>query len=336
MKLDIRTSPSAEPRRQAYGHIARRLGQGRTASRYEEAVLDVQATENFHYRPAWDPDFDLFDTRRTKIAMGDWYALLDPRQFYYATYTQSRAAMEATNAKGHEFAEAQGLFASAALSDEQRGLVTRGLLPLRHYEWGANRILWSVVERGYGTALTSAAAFNAMDRLGIAQNVTKLALALDGQTGKSLPGVKRLWLEAPAWQGVRRAVEDLMVVDDWYEALVGLGLVFDGLLRPLAWTEARKRTGTGVALVTQLAVDVAADQDRWLDALVTRTAKESAANKATLAGWFASWRARAKEACALLSSDWFGAEGARVVDGLAQALDARAAKLGIGEGEVRS
>ena len=41
--------------------------------------IDIQATENFHYRPTWAPEFEIFDARRTAIVMKDWYALKDPR-----------------------------------------------------------------------------------------------------------------------------------------------------------------------------------------------------------------------------------------------------------------
>ena len=50
MTIQIKTI-DIEPKRQTFGHIARRIGEGKTASRYQEATLDVQATANFHYKP---------------------------------------------------------------------------------------------------------------------------------------------------------------------------------------------------------------------------------------------------------------------------------------------
>ena len=49
--------------------IARRYGQDRPASRYDEAVLDVQADVNFHYKPLWAPEYELFDPRRTLVGL---------------------------------------------------------------------------------------------------------------------------------------------------------------------------------------------------------------------------------------------------------------------------
>ncbi|MEQ1703310.1 MAG: phenol hydroxylase, partial [Ilumatobacteraceae bacterium] len=84
MQIDLRTV-SIKPIRQTFTHIADRIGPDKAASRYQEATLNVQADANFHYRPTWDPDHEIFDASRSKIVMADWYAFKDPRQFYYAT-----------------------------------------------------------------------------------------------------------------------------------------------------------------------------------------------------------------------------------------------------------
>ena len=84
MQIDLRTV-QIKPLRQTYDHIARRFGD-KPASRYQEASYDVQAVTNFHYRPYWDPEHEVFDASRTKIKMKDWYSFRDPRQFYYAIW----------------------------------------------------------------------------------------------------------------------------------------------------------------------------------------------------------------------------------------------------------
>ena len=89
MTLEIKTS-NIEPIRNTYGHIARRFGD-KPASRYQEATYDNAALVNFHYKPLWDPDHDLNDPRRTAIQMEDWYALKDPRQFYWHLRSKSSA-----------------------------------------------------------------------------------------------------------------------------------------------------------------------------------------------------------------------------------------------------
>ena len=63
MQIDLRTV-SIKPLRQTFDHIARRIGPDKAATRYQEGTLDVQATHNFHYRPTWDPDHEIFDASR--------------------------------------------------------------------------------------------------------------------------------------------------------------------------------------------------------------------------------------------------------------------------------
>ena len=82
MSVEIKTA-AVEPVRQTFSHVARRLGSDKPASRYQEATFDLQSDCNFHYRPLWDPERELYDKRRTAIVMKDWYAFKDPRQFYY-------------------------------------------------------------------------------------------------------------------------------------------------------------------------------------------------------------------------------------------------------------
>ena len=89
MNIDLQAR-AIQPLRQTFARVAAYTGD-KTASRYQEATLGVQPTANFQYRPTWEPEFELFDTGRTAVKMADWYALRDPRQFYYANWTMARA-----------------------------------------------------------------------------------------------------------------------------------------------------------------------------------------------------------------------------------------------------
>ena len=100
MSIEIKTA-TVEPIRQTFSHTRRRFGD-KPASRYQEASFDIEATTNFHYRPLWQPGRLLNDPARTCLRMADWYAVIDPRQFYYGTYVQTRARMQETTE--HEFA----------------------------------------------------------------------------------------------------------------------------------------------------------------------------------------------------------------------------------------
>lgn len=56
MSIDIK-SVSIKPKRETFGHVARRIGEGKSASRYEEATFDLQPVANFHYRPLANPKY---------------------------------------------------------------------------------------------------------------------------------------------------------------------------------------------------------------------------------------------------------------------------------------
>jgi phenol/toluene 2-monooxygenase (NADH) P1/A1 len=328
MQIDLRTV-TITPLRQTFDHIAARIGSDKAASRYLEATMDVQANANLHYRPTWDPEHEIFDTSRTKITMRDWYAFKDPRQYYYGTYTQSRARMQETAEADFEFVETRGL--AASYDDGARRTALDVYLPLRHVAWGANMNGASMCAYGYGTAITQPCLYQGMDQLGIAQYITRLGLAL-GQQG-DLEAAKHAWLEAPAWQELRRYVEDSFVVKDWFELFVAQNVALDGLLYPLVYGEIENtltaKAGPVVAMLTRFQNEWFVDASKWVDSVIKIAAAENPANQAQLAQWVAHWRDRALKALAPVAQLALGDKAGAALDRAASKLDARLAKAGI-------
>ena len=109
MTVQIKTM-DFEPKRQTFGHIARRLGEDKPASRYQEATLDVQATANFHYKPLYEPEFWHYDTRQDRGRDGGLVQAARSRaSIYYATYNFARANMNQAAERNFAFAEERGL-----------------------------------------------------------------------------------------------------------------------------------------------------------------------------------------------------------------------------------
>jgi phenol hydroxylase P1 protein len=328
--IDLKTL-NLEPRRQTFGHIARRFGEDRPASRYEEGMLDLQATAHFHYKPFWEPDKELYDPRRTEIVMADWYDLRDPRQFYYATYNINRAGMRAAAQHNFDFVEKRGMLDS--LTPEWKAKVEEYLLPLRHVAWGANMNATQICDRGYGTAVTAPAIFTAGDQLGIAQLIGQIGMDMAGGTGDALDAAKDKWMTAEYWQGLRKLVEDTLVVQDWFQLFVAQNLVIDGLIYPLVYeafdAEGQKHGGAAISMLTEFMSEWFADHSRWADAVIKVAAKESEANAAKLSEWYAQWRDEAAAALRPLAAHVLGDGGDAAVDGVVETLDARAAKLGL-------
>ena len=328
MQIDLRTV-SITPLRQTYNHIAERQGADKPASRYIEGTMNVQPDANIHYRPTWDPEHELFDPRRTRLVMKDWYALKDPRQFYYGAYTQARARMQEVAEADFEFVETRGL--ADRFDDAARRVALDFYVPLRHVAWGANMNGAYQCAYGYGTAITQPCLYAGMDQLGIAQYLTRLGLLLGNQG--ELEAGKQAWLEAPAWQPLRRLVEDTWVMKDWFELYVAQNVVLDGVLFGLAYKEVdqalSERAGPVVSMLTRFQAEWAQDANKWVDAVMKVAAAESPENKALLSEWYAHWRARVQEALAPVAELGLGSDGAQALERALAAVDARMNKAGL-------
>lgn len=329
MQIDIRTD-SVNPVRHTFANIARRFGD-KPASRYQEAMYDLQPTANFHYRPLWQPEFELYDARRTRVTMADWYALKDPRQLYYASYVNSRARQQEVMERNLEFAEKRGLI--AMLPDEVKHILQVGVVPLRHVEWAANMNNAYITGFGFGTAITQACMYQTMDRLGMAQYLTRLGLLVGGK--QAVAAAKTAWLDEPLWQPLRQAVEDLLVRQDWFELFVGQNLILDGLLYPLVYQKLDQhlfhhhRIGPAFSLVTEFMSSWYEDASRWVDAVVKTAAADNADNPAVLSEFAFSWLDRFAAALVPLAKLMFGDEGDEVLAALTAPLEARCNKLGL-------
>lgn len=330
MSVDIRTTEVTQIRH-TFSHVARRLGGDKPASRYQEATFDLQPATNFHYRPLWEPDRELYDKRRTQIVMADWYAFRDPRQFYYGAYTITRARQQDTMEKNIEFVDKRGLLRS--LPEAVRNKLIFALVPLRHVMWGANTHNCYMTAYAWGTAITQATMFQTMDCLGVAQYLSRIGLLLDGNTGDALKVGKSLWLEHPAWQPLRRMVEKMMVTKDWFELFVAQNLVLDGLLQPLVFKHFESRFaaqhGPGLGMLTEFMSTWFEESSRWVDATMKTAAGESPANAALLIAWIATWRAAAIAALRPYADEVFGENAAEMLAQIDADLAARLAKLAI-------
>lgn len=329
MNIDLQAR-EIQPLRQTYAHVARHIGGDKAASRYQEATLGAQPETNFHYRPTWDPAHQLFDASRSAVVLADWYVLRDPRQFYYATWTMTRARQQDAMESSYQFVESRGLLAALPEAVARQALDV--LLPLRHAAWGANMNNASVCAYGYGTAFTAPAMFHAMDNLGVAQYLTRLGLTIAGP--EALDEAKRAWLEAPHWQVLRRFVEDSFVVQDPFELFVAQNLALDGLLYPLVYgrfvdDRVALQGGTAVAMLTSFMPEWHDESARWVDAVVKAAAAESPANRALISGWAKTWGDRAQAALAPIAQLALGDAGAGQLDEVRAGLDARCRKAGL-------
>lgn len=294
MQIDIKTS-GVKPIRNTYAYVEKRFGD-KVASRYQEASYDIQEEINFHYRPLWQPEHEIYDTDRTVIKMKDWYVLKDPRQLYYGTYTQTRARQQEVLESNFTFVEKNHV-----LNTISADLVTKAknlLIPLRHYEWGANMNNSFITGYAYGATLTNATMFATMDRLGSAQYITRIGLLIDGNQGTSLELAKQNWLEHSLWQPLRESVENMLVLKDWYELFVAQNLVFDGYIYPLVKhiidRDLVAHGASAISLLTAFMNEWFDETQPWVNSVIKTTAAESEENRAQILLWIEKWQAQAQ------------------------------------------
>ncbi|MBM7456769.1 phenol hydroxylase P1 protein [Oceanisphaera litoralis] len=327
MQIDIKTS-SVKPIRSTYAYVQKRFGD-KPASRYQEASYDIQEEINFHYRPLWQPEHDIYDSTRTAITMQDWYQLKDPRQLYYGTYTQIRARQQEVLESNFTFVDKNGLLASMPADTLTAAL--KLLVPLRHYEWGANMNNSFITGYGYGATLTNATMFATMDRLGSAQYLTRIGLLLDGNQGSSLEQARQEWLEAPCWQPLRQGVERMFVVKDWFELFVAQNLVFDGYLYPLAKQivdrELVAKGAPTMGMLTAFMSEWFNETQPWVNSVLKTVAAESDANRELLSRWIETWQGPAREAVGVLIAESGG--DARDLEQFDAAFAQRLTKIGL-------
>lgn len=328
MHIDLRTV-SIQPLRQTFDHLARRFGD-KQSSRYQEGSYDIQPVENLHYRPTWDPDQALYDAGITKIVMSDWYALKDPRQFYYSTYTLARARQQENAEANFNFVETRGL--ADMLPDDLRRSALNLLVPLRHAAWGANLNNTFICSYGYGTVFTQPCIYHAMDNLGIAQYLSRIGLLLGGT--EALEEGKAAWMDGEAWQGLRRYTEDCLVVRDPFELFVAQNVALDGLLYPLVYErivddQFAANGGSVVAMLSQFMSDWFDETRKWVDAVMKVAAAESEQNREQLQAWTSAWRDRAAAALLPVNEQAFAGQADEVMGEQLAAFKARLDKTGV-------
>lgn len=284
MQYELRTKV-IEPKRKTFTNLTGRFGD-RPASRYEEGSIDIQAVANFHYRPLWDPEHEIYDPSYSKLLLTDPYSFTDPRQFYYAPYVTARSQLHENFAATLGYLETRNLL--ERLPAAWKSLIEQVVLPLRHYESGGQLVSAFGCRFAYGTTVEQCLSYASFDRVGNAQLLSRWGIALAQGSDELLVTAKATWMDAEHLQPLRRVIEELLVEPDWAVSQLGLDVV-DQLLYGVLYRhldEAALLGGAGgYSLLAQHLSGWFTDQRRWADALYTAWAvdpQHGAANVAVL------------------------------------------------------
>lgn len=304
MQYELKTQ-IIETTRQTFDPLAKRFGD-KPMTRYQEGTYDLQPVENFHYRPSYAPDKELYDKSYSRLQLADPYSFADPRQYYYTPYVTARSSMHEAFGKTLDYVENHNLMERTP--EPWQNLIANVIMPLRHYEAGGQMLFSGACRFSYGATISQCCAYEGFDRVGNAQLMSRVGIALGGGTAAVLKGAKRVWMEDEHTQPLRKFIEELLVVDDWAVGVIGMDLA-DRLIDTLVYRHLDEEAILGGAgsysLLAQHVGTWYADHRKWLDALYkTWLADEEYAesNKEVFSEAVNTWLPRAAEAIKSLAA----------------------------------
>jgi toluene monooxygenase system protein E len=238
--------------------------------------------------------------RGGRLSSADWERFADPRATTYPMYTALQARQE-------EHLEGVMRSWQAAAHDPARAAswrqtFLRTLAPLRFALHGFQMIAAYVGQMAPSGRLAMAALFQTADELRRVHRIAyHMGLLRRVEPWPEDPS-RALWQSAPAWQPLRRTVEQALVAYDWGEALVALNLCLAPLVEGLFFAELgpilREERDF---LVTEMLSSFEGDglwHQAWTAALVELLMSEGAENAAAIQDWVDRWFPRAREAVA--------------------------------------
>lgn len=330
MTIDLKVT-SVEPLRRNFDHIAARIGPDKPATRYQEAVWGLQPELNFHYRPTWDAARELYGRRRTALVVKDFDDFVDPRQYYYGSWTMQRGRQQDSQEKNFDFVEKRNLL--GALPIALQNSIADLVIPVRHLAWAANTNNSYIAAYGFGAPLTSAASMHMIDHLGIAQYISRIGLLLADNETTVLDAAKCAWLTSAEWQPLRARTETSMCTHDWFELFVLQNFLIDGAIHPLVFQHFDARVvaagGAAFSMLCEFMSEWYTESCRWVDATLKIAAEESTSNQNLLNTWLAQWSPRLRETLLPLAGKAFANDAPGIVDQLFTKLRTRAAAVGL-------
>ncbi len=156
--------------------------------------------------------------------------------------------------------------------------------------------------------ITNAAYFQAADEMRRVQRIaywTKVLANAHGEDLAATETARRPWEDDPAWQPLRKVLEELLVAYDWGEAFAALNLaVKPAVDAAVNWQFAELARQNGDEFLALLFTEFRGDSRRsqeWSQALVSYAAERRPETREVLAGWLDKWRDPAQQAVASLT-----------------------------------
>lgn len=289
-------------------------GRRRPPSEYEELTVGLHFGEEALVSTrvgTWSLD-------NTRLANVPWEDFRDPAQLHYRSWVALQDRAERELGATLDLARQAGFV--EGLDGDWRREMSALVGGLAFAEWGVAMAMQYVERFCLSSAVGQAAQLQVCDELRHAQRALEWSDALRGATTDDTEDPARAaWMEHPALQPLRKAVELALTIEDWGEVIVAANVCLEGLLQPfqreLYLNAARDRRDMGSAMLGQ---HCWVDEDRhlaWTEAFLRLVTDSDPANQAVLQGWYDAHSPVALEALDALAAGFpFGGIGERAAE----------------------
>lgn len=259
-------------------------GRRRPPSEYEELTVGLHFGEEALVSTrvgTWSLD-------NTRLVNVPWEDFRDPAQLHYRTWIALQDRAERELGATLDLAQQAG-FVDGLDGDWRREMAAL-VGGLAFAEWGVAMAMQYVERFCLSSAVGQAAQLQVCDELRHAQRALEWSDALRGAPAEEGEDPARAaWMDHPALQPLREAVELALVIEDWGEVIVAVNVCLEGLLQPfqreLYLTAARAEQDMGSAMLGQHGWVDEERHLRWTEAFLRLVIDSEPANRAVLQGW---------------------------------------------------
>jgi hypothetical protein len=275
-------------------------GRKRPPSEYEELTVGLHFGEEalVHTRVGtWTLD-------NTLLTGVPWEDFRDPAQLHYRSWVALQDRAERELGATLDLARTAGFVDGLDPAWSRHMAVLVGGLAFA--EWGVAMAMQYVERFCLSSAVGQAAQLQVCDELRHAQRALEWSDALFGASGGEADEAKASWMEDPALQPLRRAIEIALTLTDWSEVIVATNVCLEGLLQPfqreLYLVAGRQERDMGTAMLGR---HCWIDEERhlgWTEAFLRLVIEAEPANRATLQAWYDRHARAAREALDALTA----------------------------------
>lgn len=283
---------------------------------YEDVTVEVQPDPEHYLSQGWLYAFadgaSGYPQQWTALRSSNWHAFRDPNEEWERTIYVHNARVVHQISQSIETATLNKAFQRWDPSWVKQ--VEAHVGAWAHAEHGLGMHVFVPAQRDAPTNMhNNAISVNAMHKLRFAQDLILYNLTLSEQfDGFDGQRHRRAWMEDPAWQGVREAVERITTITDWAEAVFVVNYIFEPLVgvlfrsRFIMQVAAPHGDFTTPTVIGAGEADYARDlrYSRDLFALLVHDAEHETHNRQVMQGWLEQWTPSSTEAARRLQPLW--------------------------------